>query len=84
VIGPRLTTQFGLKTRLPKICSREARIKWQTPAAMAFGTSAWQPIYLTMLAQQRDVPVAQSGEGAPRTAPLFGALFLEEFVRERA
>ena len=38
----------------------------QTPAGMALGTSAWQPIYFSMLAQLRDAPAAQKrGEGAP-------------------
>jgi hypothetical protein len=75
VIGPRLTTQFGLKTRLPQICSREARIKWQTPAAMALGTSAWQPIYLGMLAQLRDVPVAQKRGRRSKNSPVVWSAF---------
>ena len=69
VIGPHFTTQFGLKTHLPKT------------SAMALGTSAWLPIYFSMLAQPLDVPVAQKrGKALQYTPVVLGRFSSREFL----
>ena len=80
MIGPRLTTQFGLKTRLPQNLFLRSKDQIADPAALTLGTSASQPIYFSVLAQLRDVPAAQKRGKALQA---WGAFPCADFVRDR-
>ena len=75
VIDPRLTTQFTSETHSPQKLSEKAG----GLAAMALGTSAWQPIYFSMLAQLRGAPVAQKLGKHSKNSPVVWIAFLAEF-----
>jgi hypothetical protein len=47
---------------------------------MALGTSAWQPIYFSMLAQLRGAPVAQKLGRRSKNSSVVWIAFLAEFA----
>ena len=82
MIDPRLTTQFTSETHSPQKLFRKGKDQNTDLSCDGLRRLLGSRFISVCLRSCGALPRRKSGEGAPRTAPLFGSLFLAEFVRE--